>query len=100
VSKIKEKIEKGENIREDNFFSKDPSNRSSFEEITEGVLLSAQKEHEEKKVRFLGNLIANISFNSSINRADANLYVNLAEALSYRQYCLLALLALEEMPIR
>lgn len=60
-------------------------------EVAEGVILSAQRDHEEKKLRLYGNLIANLAFYPQFSRAAADLVVRLAERLSYRQLCLLAL---------
>lgn len=48
LSKIKENIETGKQLRMDDFFDSDFSVRSKADEIVEGVMFSAQKEHEEK----------------------------------------------------
>jgi hypothetical protein len=56
-------------------------------------LLAAQGEHQEKKLRFFGNLVANIAFHPEIDRAHANHLIAVAENLSYRQLCALALFA-------
>lgn len=77
-------------IRQDDFFNK-INERSTADEILEGILLSAQREHQEKKVQFYGNLIANIAFDPSIDREQANFLIKLDESLSYRQICLLSL---------
>jgi hypothetical protein len=55
-------------------------------------MLAAQREHEEKKVPLLGNLMASIPFDEEIDRGQANLLLRLAEDVSYRQLCILALL--------
>jgi len=91
VEKIQENIAKGHQIRQDGFFQDQPSERSAAEEIVEGVLLAAQREREEKKLQFYGNLIANIAFRSDIDRAYANLLITQGEDISYRQMCLLAI---------
>jgi len=62
AAKIKEKIEAGQQIREDDFFKEQEGERPAAEEIAEGVLLAAQREHQEKKLQFYGNLLANIVF--------------------------------------
>jgi len=89
--KVKENITNGRQIRQDSFFQDQPSERSAAEEIFEGVLLAAQREHEEKKLQFYGNLVANIAFRSDIDRAYANLLITQGEDISYRQMCLLAI---------
>ncbi len=46
TNKIQEKLKQGLKIRDDGFFTESPENRSSAEEIFEGVILAAQREHE------------------------------------------------------
>lgn len=91
VVKIRENITNGQQVRRDGFFQEQPDQRAAAEEILEGILLVAQREHEEKKLLFYGNLVANIAFHSEISRAEANLLIRLGERLSYRQICLLKL---------
>ena len=91
--KIKENIEKGMRYRDDDFFREKPNDRSTAKEVTEGILLAAQREYQEKKIVFYSNLLANIAFYPEIDRAQANLLIRLAESLSYRQLCILALFA-------
>jgi len=45
ATRIKERIENGEAIRDDDFFDNNGVNRSVSEEIVEGILLTAQKEY-------------------------------------------------------
>lgn len=96
VAKIQENIKQGQKIREDDFFKDQPEERATAKEILEGILLASQREHEEKKCKFYGSLYANIAFHPEIDRAQANLLIRLAERLSYRQLCLLALFAKNE----
>lgn len=87
----------GKSLRQDCFFSEEKINeRSTAEEIFEGVLFTAEREYEEKKVKFVGNLYANILFYPSIDRAKANFLLRLAQTLSYRQLCIVALLVRKE----
>ncbi len=94
--KIREKMENGEQVRQDGFFEEQPDDRSDAEEIFEGVLLAAQREHQEKKLRFYGNLVANIAFDPTISRERANLLLKMGEELTYRQMCLLAIFAIPD----
>jgi hypothetical protein len=83
ADKIRKKLAAGSQPRDDGFFEK-PSkthpacaelpfvDRPAAQEILEGILLVAQREYEEKKLPFLGNLYANIAFDSSIDRPYAN----------------------------
>jgi hypothetical protein len=71
--KIQERFKTGEKLRTDGFFELPPTRhpacaeipiieRPPAEEVIEGILLAVQREHEEKKLPFIGNLIANIFF--------------------------------------
>ncbi len=89
VKRITERIEKGDSIRNDQFFASSIDNRSPADEVFEGVLLKAQNEYEEEKIRHYGYFFANICFDSNIDQGTANYILRMAERLSYRQYCLL-----------
>lgn len=90
AAKVQEKIAAGQRPRDDEFFHP-LHERTSGEEILEGVLLTAQREHEERKIPFYANLLANIVFRTDIDRFQANLLIRTAQRLSYRQLCLLTL---------
>lgn len=96
AAKIKERLDSGQNLRSDGFFDEDASNRAPADEIAEGVVIAAQREHEEKKLKFYGNLLANLAFAVGIDRGYANFLLRTAESLSYRQLCLLALFLLKD----
>jgi hypothetical protein len=51
--------------------------------------ISAQREHEEKKIPYLANLLATIAFDPHIDVGMANYMVRIASSLTYRQYCIL-----------
>jgi hypothetical protein len=91
ANRIQEKIQLGYELRSDDFLVSEPGRRSVADEVAEGVLISAQREHEERKLPYLGNLLANIAFEDDLNRSQANLLLRLADRLSYRQLCLLAI---------
>jgi hypothetical protein len=94
---IEEKLRLGYELRSDGFFGSGPglqegriSHRSVADEIVEGVLLVAQRQHQEKKIPYLAFLLANIAFDDA--SADlTNHLIRLADQLSYRQLCLIAL---------
>ena len=46
---------RGENVRNDGFFSEDPNKRSDAEEVAESILLKCQREPEEKKIQYMGH---------------------------------------------
>ncbi|MBU1967562.1 hypothetical protein KKH50_04740 [Patescibacteria group bacterium] len=89
ISKIKIKLENGETIRDDEFFNSENKNRSAAEEIFEGILLSAQREHEEKKLKYYANLFASIAFTPSVKKSQANFLLKISQRLSYQQLCIL-----------
>jgi hypothetical protein len=93
IIKIKQLCEEGYRPRIDNFFDTDETNRSSADEIFEGVLLKAKNEHQEKKIKYLGNFFANVAFQSDISIPEANYLLKTAEEISYRQFCFIALLS-------
>lgn len=90
IAKIDERMRQGYELRHDDFFIATPGNRSMAEEIAEGVLIAAQRENQEAKIPFLAQLLANTAFRDSLDRATANRLIEMAETLSYRQFCLLA----------
>ena len=97
INKIQENIDRGEQVRQDGFFRDEGNQRSAAKEVGESVLLAAQREHEEKKLPFYGNLLANIAFDSTISREQANLLVKEGQTLSYRQLCVVAFIAAKQL---
>jgi len=96
ADEIKKRIDSGDSLRSDGFFDQNNNNRSGAEEIAESVLLKAQKEPEEKKIRFMGNLLSNISFDSNISPELGHQVIKTAEQLTYRQLCILNLCAFKQ----
>ena len=96
IQHIKEKLAAGEKVRVDGFFDSQPDSRSAADEVFEGVILAAQREYEEKKLPFMGKLMANLAFRSDIDRGYANYLVRLGESLSYRQLGLLVMFAVQD----
>ncbi len=90
LQKIKYRLERDDQVRTDGFFETATEERSAAVETLEGVLLAAQDEYQEKKVKFYGNLYANLVFDETINRAHANYLIGLLDRLSYRQLCMIA----------
>jgi hypothetical protein len=89
--KIESNIVAGKQIRQDDFFTNQPDGRSSAEEIAEGVLIVSQREYEERKTPFYGNLFGNLAFTSLYDRAYSNQLLKIAEEISYRQLCLISI---------
>lgn len=91
INKINENELQGKKIRDDSFFYERDGNRSCSEELLEGVILTAQKEYEERKIKFLGNLYGNICTDDSISGEQANQLIKMTNILTYRQLCMVAL---------
>jgi hypothetical protein len=96
AAKIQENLDNGYKIRQDEFFKEQPNERAPIEEVLEGVLLAAQREHEEKKLGFYGTLVANLAFHPEIDRTQANFLIRLGERISYCQMCLIALFVIKD----
>jgi hypothetical protein len=100
AEKININIKNGIELRKDDFFTENLKERSTAEEIVEGVLQAAQKDHEEKKLPYYGNLLANIAFSPEVDRGNANLLVKIAGNLSYYQLCFLSIFGQNSFNLR
>lgn len=89
---IHRRLESGDRPREDGFFDLDETGRSSAQEIFEGVLLKCQNEHQEKKLKYIGNIIANAGFSPAVSPETVNRVLEIAGHLTYRQICFLGLI--------
>lgn len=78
----------GEEVRADGFFDGD---RSDGAEFTEGVFLKAKDSYEERKLPYLGNLIANVAFNEQIGASTAHMALRVAEEMSWLEFCILGI---------
>jgi hypothetical protein len=90
--KIVKYLEEGRRPRNDGFFEKDIGSRSASDEILEGTLFKCRNEHEEKKLRFIGNTYANTAFMPEVSIAGANWLLQKSSELTYRQLCMIALI--------
>ncbi|MDU5111598.1 MAG: hypothetical protein E6248_14240 [Clostridium sp.] len=93
IEDINLKLKEGKTIRNDNFFEFGIDDRSDGEEIFEGVIVAAQREFENKKLRYYGKLLSNISFREDISKDQAVQLIQIAQKLSYRQYILIMIIA-------
>ena len=88
---IDERLKQRQKIRDDDFFEPGTNGRSKGEEVAESLLVKSQREAEERKIKFIGNMMCNIAFDKEISAEMAHQLSKLAEALTYRQLCLLKL---------
>ena len=93
---IRKRRASGEDPREDDFFDEKQTGRSDAAEVAESVLLKAQREPEEKKIPYMGYLLASIAFEPKINVHFAHQLIKAAEQLTYRQLCILKLCAVKD----
>jgi hypothetical protein len=89
IDKILKNKETGKELRQDSFFDTNQNERSAAEEIFEGVILKAQREYEETKLCYYGNLLGNIVFDGTVDKVLSNQLLRLAEELSYNQLCMI-----------
>ncbi len=91
ASAIRGRLEAGETLRDDGFFdASNVSGRPTAEEVFEAVLLTAQREPEERKVEYLGYLLGNVSFEPVVDRSLASWAISIAQELSWTQFILLS----------
>lgn len=93
IERISARLAAGHDLRPDNFFQSTGGDRPPSAELFEAVLLKARDAYEEKKVRHMGFLFANVLFAPDVSFATANLLVGQLGRLTYRQLCILALVA-------
>ena len=91
---IAENLNNNKKLREDDFFDEKINGRSSAEEILEGTLQVAQREYEERKLKCLAKLYANIAFSTDITAPTASYLIKLAEKMTYRQIIILHCVAI------
>jgi hypothetical protein len=92
ISLVRERLMNGDKLRNDDFFFSNNENyRSNAEEIFEGVLLKCKAEHQERKIKYISSIFANVAFtNASIS--EANQVLKIAENLTHRQLCILSVI--------
>jgi len=91
VERIEESMRLGLEPRSDGFDGANPGNRMFSEEVVEGVLLRVQRENQERKLPHYSEFLHSYVFNSALDPASARTIVSIADELSYRQFCILAL---------
>ncbi|WP_374947649.1 hypothetical protein, partial [Agreia sp.] len=67
--------------------------RSNLDEVVGGVMIAARDTAEERKLPYMGALVANIALLASIDLSTANLVIGMAERLSWPQYVLLSIVS-------
>ncbi|SDP58670.1 hypothetical protein SAMN05660199_04300 [Klenkia soli] len=77
-------------VRSDGFFAERAGGRVAAREVGEGVLLAARAAADERRVRHLGYLLAEVVFSPDVDAALAERALLVARDLTWRQWALLA----------
>lgn len=91
------RIMDGDRLRTDGFFEASAEGVSRAEEVGDAVLLAAANESEQRKVSYMGNLLANIAFESTVDAASAHDLITEAQELSYAQLVMVSIVAGEKV---
>ena len=86
---VKNRIENGETIRNDSFFQQDEE-RSSAQELFEGVLIKCKEEYQEKKIQYVTKIFEKTIFDTNISPETANQILSIAEKYTYRKICIIS----------
>jgi hypothetical protein len=89
IIKIKERLDKGQKPRNDDFFNKKNNVQAKAAELYEGMLLKAKSEHEEKKVSIYANLFSSLCFREDISSDEGNWMLFCIERFNYRHFNIL-----------
>lgn len=92
LKKINDNATNSKPFRDDDFSKYSSESLSEASEFLEAVLIDAQKEYQEKKIKFLGNLYANSLFKKEFDKHWLFYFLKLSESLSFRQLCYIAVL--------
>lgn len=90
INEIKAQVDAGNSPRTDNFFE-NTNARSSADEILEGVILKSKDEYEEKKARYVANILVTGIFDPSFSAEELHHLLKTTDQLTYRQLQLLSL---------
>jgi hypothetical protein len=92
ATRSSELLSEGKQPRTDGFFELDESGRSVSDEITEAALLAAMNSAQERKVDYIGTLLANIAFDQTIEASTGHQLIEIAESVNYRTFALLKII--------
>jgi hypothetical protein len=80
----------GRHARTDGWFDERPGGRPAAQEVAEAVVAAARRSTDERRVRHLGYLLAEVAVSPDVDGELAGRALRLAESLSWRQLALLA----------
>lgn len=91
---IRRRLDKGDHLRGDWFSESDATTANEAKEVAERIVLTTQKDPEERKIQYVSNMWVNLCFDDRFDAAEAHSLIKNAETLTYRKMCLLHLSAL------
>ncbi|WP_157361040.1 hypothetical protein [Arthrobacter sp. EPSL27] len=95
---MKRNLSNGMSIRQDSFWEARGGFPPPAQETFEAVLMAAQRDPEERKLRYLGNAYAYIACDPAMTPSASHWLIKTAEALTWTQLQLLSMVAsLEEL---
>lgn len=80
----------GRSVRTDDFFTPRPGSRPQVDELAETVVTAARRSTDERRIRHLGYLLAEVSVSPDIDAPLVSRALRLAGELPWRQLALLA----------
>jgi hypothetical protein len=80
----------GRSVRTDRFFTPRPGGRPVAEELAEAVVAAARRSPDERRVRHLGYLLAEVAVSADLDAELVGRALRLTEGLGWRQLALLA----------
>lgn len=89
---IQESLDRGEELRNDRFFSEGTVARSDAVEVVDSMLFTVGNEEQEKKIPYMARLIENAAFDESISADSACYYLQIFRNLTYRQICMIKII--------
>lgn len=96
ITGIRQRLENGENLREDSFFYRNHTDRSNADEVLENVVLKVQREPEEKKIPYISSIYENTVFEQEVSADLGHKIIKSAEQLTYQQLCILNMIGRRE----
>ena len=93
---VRKRRENGDSLRGDGFFDEKATGRKDAEEVIESLLLKCQRDPEEKKIKYMANLLSNICFDPTVDVDTAHQIIKAAEQLTYRQLCILKICVIKD----
>lgn len=94
---VAQRVQAGDSLRADWHMGENPE----AVEVVEGVLRAARDEHQEKKLPYMANLLANLAFDTGIDAGTAYIATDDAENLSWVDCCILSIVMRPtEFPLR